>query len=220
MEARDVAPRRARRKGLSRKTQELTRHDWVLAGLAALAEGGIDAVRVERLAKRLNVSKGSFYWHFSDRSDLLSALLDLWEKDFTAQLIANVASLPTPRARLRALAEEALEASMDSVDVAHAEGAFSAWAVLDPVAADRVRTIEAQRIGYLMSELSLMGADPTDAELLAKGIYLVLLGVFATRRYNPALAEDAVFRRVVDLALDTVEGGEDECSFQFPANSG
>lgn len=189
-----------------RKAKELTRNDWVLAGLAALAEGGIDSVRVERLAKSLNVSKGSFYWHFSDRSDLLSALLDLWEKDFTAQLIANVASQPTPRARLLALAEEALDASMDGVDVAQAEGAFSAWAVLDPAAAVRVRAIEAQRIGYLVRELSLMGADTAQAELLAKGIYLALLGVFAARRYNPALAEDAVFRRIVALALDAVGG--------------
>jgi AcrR family transcriptional regulator len=154
---------------LSRKTQELTRHDWVLAGLEALAEGGIDSVRVERLAKRLNVSKGSFYWHFSDRSDLLSALLDLWENDFTAQLIANVASLPTPRARLLALAEEALDASMDGVDVAQAEGAFSAWAVLDRVAADRVRTIEAQRVGYLMSELSLMARTPSQTSTRTAG---------------------------------------------------
>ncbi|MQX96327.1 TetR family transcriptional regulator [Sinorhizobium medicae] len=191
---------------LTRKAKELTRNDWVLAGLAALAEGGIDSVRVERLAKSLNVSKGSFYWHFSDRSDLLSALLDLWEKDFTAQLIANVASQPTPRARLLALAEEALDASMDGVDVAQVEGAFSAWAVLDPAAAVRVRAIEAQRIGYLVRELSLMGADTAQAELLAKGIYLALLGVFAARRYNPALAEDAVFRRIVALALDAVGG--------------
>jgi AcrR family transcriptional regulator len=190
---------------LNRKAPELTRDDWVLASLAALAEGGIDSVRVERVAKRLNVSKGSFYWHFSDRSDLHSALLDLWEKDFTAQLIANIASLPTPRARLLALAEEVLNASNDGVDVAHAEGAFSAWAVLDPVAAARVRAVEAQRIGYLVSELSLMGADATDAELLSKGVYLALLGVFAARRYNPVLAEDAVFRRVVDLALDAAE---------------
>ncbi|WP_234895978.1 TetR/AcrR family transcriptional regulator [Sinorhizobium medicae] len=191
---------------MTRKAKELTRNDWVLAGLAALAEGGIDSVRVERLAKSLNVSKGSFYWHFSDRSDLLSALLDLWEKDFTAQLIANVASQPTPRARLLALAEEALDASMDGVDVAQVEGAFSAWAVLDPAAAVRVRAIEAQRIGYLVRELSLMGADTAQAELLAKGIYLALLGVFAARRYNPALAEDAVFRRIVALALDAVGG--------------
>lgn len=187
------------------QAQDLTRDDWVLASLAALAEGGIDSVRVERLAKRLNVSKGSFYWHFSDRSDLLSALLDLWEKDFTAQLIGNVSSMPTPRARLLALAEEVLNASNDGVDVAHAEGAFSAWAVLDPVAAARVRAVEAQRIGYLVSELSLMGADATDAELLSKGVYLALLGVFAARRYNPVLAEDNVFRRIVDLALDAAE---------------
>jgi AcrR family transcriptional regulator len=190
---------------LNKKAQDLARDDWVLASLAALAEGGIDSVRVERLAKRLNVSKGSFYWHFSDRSDLLSALLDLWAKDFTAQLIANVSSLPTPRARLLALAEEVLSASKDGIDVAHAEGAFSAWAVLDPVAAARVRAVEAQRIGYLVSELSLMGADTTDAELLSKGVYLALLGVFAARRYNPVLAEDGVFRRIVDLALDAAE---------------
>ncbi|PLU83716.1 TetR family transcriptional regulator, partial [Sinorhizobium medicae] len=60
--------------------------------------------------------------------------------------------------------------------------------------------------GYLVRELSLMGADTAQAELLAKGIYLALLGVFAARRYNPALAEDAVFRRIVALALDAVGG--------------
>ncbi|WP_245282212.1 TetR/AcrR family transcriptional regulator [Rhizobium sp. LC145] len=190
---------------MNRNTQDLTRDDWVLAGLAALSEGGIDAVRVERLAKRLKVSKGSFYWHFSDRSDLLSALLDRWERDFTDQLIATVAPLPTPRARLHALAEEVLNASNNGVDVAHAEGAFSAWAVLDPVAAAKVRAVEARRIGYLVSELSLMGLDATDAELLSKGIYLALLGVFAARRYNPVLAEDDVFRRIVDLALDAAK---------------
>ncbi|MEC9244541.1 MAG: TetR/AcrR family transcriptional regulator [Pseudomonadota bacterium] len=189
---------------MSKKSQDLAREDWVLAGLVALAEGGIASVRVERLAKSLNVSKGSFYWHFSDRADLLSALLDLWEKDFTVQLIVNVSSLPTPRARLLALAEEALNASMDGVDVAQAEGAFSAWAVLDPAAADRVRIIEARRVSYLTDELSLMGADTSNAERLAKGIYLALIGVFATRRYNPALADDAVFRHVVNLSLDSV----------------
>ncbi|WP_323130199.1 hypothetical protein [Sinorhizobium medicae] len=78
--------------------------------------------------------------------------------------------------------------------------------MLDPAAAVRVRAIEAQRIGYLVRELSLMGADTAQAELLAKGIYLALLGVFAARRYNPALAEDAVFRRIVALALDAVGG--------------
>lgn len=190
---------------MSEKTKDLTRDDWVLAALAAFVDGGIDAVKVERLARALKVSKGSFYWHFSDRPDLLSALLDLWERDFTAQLIANASDLPTPRERLLAVADEALEANMDGVDVARAEGAFSAWAALDPVAAVRVRTVEAQRIDYLVGELSLMGASARDAQSLARGIYLALLGVYAARRYNPELAEDSVFRRVVELVLDAAE---------------
>lgn len=190
---------------MSEKTKDLTRDDWVLAALAAFVDGGIDAVKVERLARALKVSKGSFYWHFSDRPDLLSALLDLWERDFTAQLIANASDLPTPRERLLAVADEALEANMDGVDVARAEGAFSAWAALDPVAAVRVRTVEAQRIDYLVGELSLMGASARDAQSLARGVYLALLGVYAARRYNPELAEDSVFRRVVELVLDAAE---------------
>lgn len=190
---------------MSEKTKDLTRDDWVLAALAAFVDGGINAVKVERLARALKVSKGSFYWHFSDRPDLLSALLDLWERDFTAQLIANASDLPTPRERLLAVADEALEANMDGVDVARAEGAFSAWAALDPVAAVRVRTVEAQRIDYLVGELSLMGASARDAQSLARGIYLALLGVYAARRYNPELAEDSIFRRVVELVLDAAE---------------
>ena len=48
--------------------------------LARFAEQGIEAVRVELLARDLNVSKGSFYWHFRDRNDLLERLLDDWER--------------------------------------------------------------------------------------------------------------------------------------------
>lgn len=187
---------------MTEKAKDLSRDDWVLAALAALVEGGIGAVRVERLAKALKVSKGSFYWHFSDRPDLLSALLDLWERDFTAQLIANAAALPTPRERLLAVAGEALESTMDGVDVAHAEGAFSAWAALDPAAAVRVRAVETQRVDYLVGELLLMGASAADAQSLARGVYLALLGVYAARRYNPELARDSVFRHVVELVLD------------------
>src|SRR5436190_13158003 len=52
--------------------------DWVEAGFDALAEGGIDRVRVEVLAQRLGVTKGGFYRRFRDRPALLSAMLERW----------------------------------------------------------------------------------------------------------------------------------------------
>ncbi len=55
-----------------------SQEDWIEAAWIALGEGGVEAVRVERLARKLGVTKGSFYWHFKDRQDLINALLDRW----------------------------------------------------------------------------------------------------------------------------------------------
>ena len=87
----------------------LAPRDWVIAGLTALADGGIDAVRVERLAKVLGTTKGSFYWHFADRPALLEAMLVLWEQEGTTDLIANVSDLDDPAERLRRITAEALK---------------------------------------------------------------------------------------------------------------
>jgi AcrR family transcriptional regulator len=77
---------------------------WVHAALQALAAGGPDAVRVETLAASLGVSKGGFYWHFTDRQALLEEMLDTWEKTGTEDIIARVDSQPgDPRAKLQQL---------------------------------------------------------------------------------------------------------------------
>jgi AcrR family transcriptional regulator len=179
-----------------------TRQDWVLAALAALADGGVDAVRVERLAKVLDVSKGSFYWHFADRADLLSAILDLWDRDFTRQLIENAAGLPTARQRLEALAREALDTTMMGVDVARAEAAVHAWAAQDAKAAERMRATEEVRVAHLKKELSTIGLPGPQAGAMAKVLYLALIGLYSARRYNPELADDTAYLKLVKLVLD------------------
>src|SRR5919106_385877 len=56
------------------------RNGWIEQGLQALATGGPDDVRIERIAQSLGVSKGGFYWHFDDRRALLDEMLDKWEQ--------------------------------------------------------------------------------------------------------------------------------------------
>ncbi len=181
-----------------------TRHDWVLAALATLAGGGIDAVKVERIARTLNVSKGSFYWHFTDRAQLLSALLDLWDEDFTRQLIDNAAHLPTPAERLGAVAREALVATMAGVDSARAEAAVQAWAARDESAAARLRAIEAVRVGYIADELASAGMPAAHAGAIAKALYMALLGLYAARSYNPDLADDDAYLALVRIVLGQI----------------
>jgi AcrR family transcriptional regulator len=85
-----------------RKT--LTRDDWTTAGLAALVEGGPDAVAIEPVAARLGTTKGSGYWHFADRADLLRAVLGAWVEQHTVAVRERVeAAGGSPRERLRHL---------------------------------------------------------------------------------------------------------------------
>src|SRR6202163_3490391 len=80
------------------------RTSWIGEGLSALAAGGPDAVRIESLAQALGVSKGGFYWHFSDRQSLLEEMLDTWERTWVDEVIEAVeAEDGDARSRLRRL---------------------------------------------------------------------------------------------------------------------
>jgi AcrR family transcriptional regulator len=134
------------------RKDRLTPKDWVLAGLAAMADGGIDAVRIERLALVLKTSKGSFYWHFADRPALLAAMLDFWHAEGTTAVIASLARVNDPAERLRMVTRIALETNSYGIDTAHAEAALRAWAAQDELVALRLQRVESARFGFLVDE--------------------------------------------------------------------
>ena len=179
----------------------LGQEDWIIAGLAALAEGGVDAVRVERLAKRLGASKGSFYWHFADRPALLEAMLAFWEREGTTALIDQVAAVADPAERLRRIAREALELLTRGVDVARSETAMRGWAAQDPEVGRRFARVEAQRLDHLVRELQALGYQAEPARRLAKGLYLALIGLYSVRPYAPDLADSEAFLDLVERVI-------------------
>lgn len=184
------------------KADSLTRMDWTIAATVALGEAGVDGVRVEALARQLKTSKGSFYWHFRDRADLLDALLTLWEDEGTLQVIAAAAHLATPAERLNAVLEEAVEFDVHGVAVSAVEGAIRAWAGQDEAAAVRVRAIDARRVEYLRDELLLAGHGPEVAQRRAEGLYLALLGYYAAHRYGSPSANGDALAMLLRLAVD------------------
>ena len=81
----------------------LSAEDWENGALDMIAEEGVNALAVEALARRLGVTKGSFYWHFRTREALLKATLARWEARDEHELQNHVVSIEEPRARLREL---------------------------------------------------------------------------------------------------------------------
>ena len=93
--------------GSAKRSGRLTAGDWVDAAYSAMAEDGVGSVAVEPLARRLGVTRGSFYWHFKDRRALLEVTLERWERESTEAVISVTRSISDPMERFVRLAEEA-----------------------------------------------------------------------------------------------------------------
>lgn len=154
----------------ARKT--LSRTDWLDAALRALEKGGVEAVKVLPLASALGTSRGSFYWHFRDRDDLLQSVLAHWEETLTEAVIARARELDdTPQNRFLALLEEVVVRRRGRYDPA-----VRAWALYDPDAARVVRRVDRTRITFITSLFRDMGFPQSASETRARVAYSYMLG--------------------------------------------
>jgi len=144
---------------------------WIGAGFARLAAEGIESVRVEVLARDLNVSKGSFYWHFRDREDLLEKMLARWEADEVGWLGSATASGHSAATRWARFVERA-----SLPDGVRTEASLRDWSRRDPRVAARVGAIERNRAGYIAIVLREIGFAPRAADEWSQVVLLVYLG--------------------------------------------
>lgn len=146
------------------------------AAFDALAAGGIDAVRVDPLAKQLGVTRGSFYWHFKDRAALHTAMLKDWRKRATYQLGSRIESrTSSPDERLKQTL--ALPRSGPRARRAAAiEFAIRLWSLRDKEAAQAVKHIDRVRLDYYAKLYSEMGFSIEDARRRAFVFYAALMG--------------------------------------------
>lgn len=136
-----------------------------------MAKEGVAAVKVEVLARQLGVSKGSFYWHFKNRQELLEGILERWENE-TTWLIEESLQADTPRERIIKLFNLAEE----MCHLPDPEAAIFIWAYDDPAVQQRVRTIETKRVSYLTQLLQEYGFSSVEAEKRAEVGYFALMG--------------------------------------------
>ncbi|WP_233162529.1 TetR/AcrR family transcriptional regulator [Glycomyces salinus] len=123
----------------------LQAEDWAAAALRAIEAGGLEAVAVERLARELGATKGSFYWHFANRRALVEAAMGRWEQEQTDAVIDAMQRIESPARRLDELLAVVLEHRVDPLEVALLA------AVQDPVVGDAVARVTGRRIDYVAS---------------------------------------------------------------------
>jgi AcrR family transcriptional regulator len=176
----------------------LTAADWAEAALQLIAEAGLGALTVAALATRLGVTKGSFYWHFQGRSELLAAALDRWEQRATLETIKGLSIVTDPRQRLQLMLDASSQAPRSrSLYAALAEAAE------DPIVRQVLNRVASARIGYLEVCYRDMGLTPALAKARAVFAYAAYRGLLqlaheapgalpADWSAYPAIARDAL----------------------------
>ena len=144
----------------------VTKTEWISKALETLRQGGADSVKVERLAKSLGVTKGSFYWHFKDRQDLLVQTLGHWNRLQAAHLDERkLTAFESPQDRLRELLD-----FISSKDARH-DLSIRLWAQQESWVQDKVEHIDRARLDYCEDIFLRIGFDDEEAQLRARLVY-------------------------------------------------
>jgi AcrR family transcriptional regulator len=151
--------------------QNLSAEHWAEAALDAMASGGLEAVAVEPLARRLGVTKGSFYWHFANRDALVHAALQLWEKRETEDAIVGVEEEPDPYERIVKLFKRG-----NSSHLAGRLYLALAASSDDPAVGQVVKRVSARRLSYLHKCYLALGLSERDARLWSTFAYATFIG--------------------------------------------
>lgn len=155
---------------VGRMTDRLTKSDWIRHGLRTLAAEGAGALKVGSMADGLNVSRGSFYWHFRDIADFRAELLQTWQEQATERVIRDLEAQKDRPDRLKQLMRRAF-ASRRSLD-----RAIRSWAAEDRDVAAVVSSVDARRVAYIAKMLAAAGVDGQKAQRRAAFLYWAFLG--------------------------------------------
>jgi AcrR family transcriptional regulator len=164
---------------------------WLEAAYDALKESGVDAVRVMPLAKRLNLSRTSFYWFFEDREQLLAALLTRWRDKNTGGLVKQCDSY----------AENITEAILNVFECwlnselfdAQFEFAVRSWALQSDEVAVEIAAADETRMNALAAMFRRFGYDADGADTRARTIYLTQIGYISMKASEGVIER---FRRI------------------------
>ncbi|MDB5469993.1 MAG: hypothetical protein JWR84_1553 [Caulobacter sp.] len=151
-------------------SDRLSKSAWIDHGLKTLAAEGPNGLKAGPLSTALNVSRGSFYWHFADLAAFHAEILRAWQERTTEQTIALLESGRAGQGRLKFLLRRAFKYG------AGLDRAIRAWAATDPAVATAVAAVDNRRIAYIAGLLAAAGLPQARAEARARFLYWAYLG--------------------------------------------
>ena len=141
--------------------KRVSKDDWLKAALELLASSGVEGIKIDVLSLQLGVAKTGFYWHFKNRQELLTEILNYWEAEYTDTVSNNpLLQAMAPQERLQALSEAVIDFNLTKYDLAIAQ-----WAQLDPEAKLLLQHSYKVRLSYVRKAFREIGFKGDELEM-------------------------------------------------------
>jgi AcrR family transcriptional regulator len=162
--------------------RRLSADDWIEAGFAVLADSGPSALRIDPLCERLNVTKGSFYWHFTDVAAYRGALVEAWGSlhDRNRRPFENMPDVDPPE-RLTVMMQTLVEPQHWAL-----ERAMRIWALSDDAVSASVQQSDARVLRAVRQAFVDCGFEPEDAALRSLVVFAAGVGLLHASGSTPA----------------------------------
>jgi AcrR family transcriptional regulator len=180
------------------KKDKMDRNAWVQAATEVLGEEGITGVRVEVLAKRFSVTKGSFYWHFKDRQDLLDAMLETWREGRIRDIRKQTEAKPGQEAERTKHVIEVYSAAKNRKGM-QIELATRDWARRDAAVAAVVEEVDRIRLECAGKLFLASGCSEQEAATRSLLLYAYVFGQSLMSGAPPAVDVDTCKTRIKDI---------------------
>jgi AcrR family transcriptional regulator len=182
----------------------LTRKDWEQAALELIAQKGVGGLAVEPLARRLGITKGSFYWHFPGRRELLEAALARWERQDEENLGRSLTAKEPPKERLEHFIWRTMQQTLTH-RIHLALCAARDDACVRPV----LERVTSRRLSFLGKALEELGLDSAAAAERATLLYSAYVGYLHLQSHQlvPESGDDRLdgyIRHVIDNLIKPV----------------
>ena len=191
------------RGGQAAAEPRLGRGDWIDAALETLLTMGVEALRITRLADELSVTRGSFYWHFKDRGDLLDALVDRWRAKNTAAVIEAVETASSLADGILGLFDAWIDP--DRFDP-RLDAALRDWARRAPDIRQAVEAADRIRLDAVTGLFRRFGYPMPEAFIRARVIYFAQIGYYTLVHDEPMDERfdylEAYFKSFTGVPLD------------------
>ncbi len=189
--------RRAVRTRNEAKGGPLKVEDWVAAANDLLVNENIRGVQISALCLKLKVTKGSFYWHFSGREDLLRALLNSWRRRMTLNVASKLGRVSTGAVNtLRALL--ALPRKTFSAAGAAIEMSIRDWGRREELAHDALKEVDEMRLRSFEQSFQALGFTKREARIRGYIAYAIMMGDSILKE---TLREEIATEEFVELAV-------------------